>query len=87
MIGILASLCPLQVPGRLLRLNTELYTQALVMTAVLGYKAVARHPEDYHHPGYCFKETSQTKALTVEGEHETSQGTGKVWVWGARDDF
>ncbi|KAL6030803.1 hypothetical protein STEG23_010787 [Scotinomys teguina] len=44
-------------------LTAELGTQ--VMTAVLEYKAVVRHP-DYHHPGYCFKETSETKQLAVE---------------------
>lgn len=57
------------------------------MTAVLGYEAVARHPEDYHHPGYCFKETSQTKKVAVGGGHERSQGTGKVWVQGGTGAF
>lgn len=57
------------------------------MTAVLGYKAVARHPEDFHHPGYCFKEASQTKNVAVGGGHETSQGTGKVCVWAGTGDF
>jgi hypothetical protein len=25
----------------------------------MGSKAVARHPEDYCHPGFCFKEISR----------------------------
>lgn len=78
MTEILAPLCLLQVPGNFCIFTAELHAQGLVMAAVLGYKAVARHPEDYYHPGYCFKEKSQTKKLAVEGGHETSQEPGKV---------
>lgn len=30
---------------------------------VMGSKAVARHPEDYCHPGFCFKEISKETSL------------------------
>jgi hypothetical protein len=29
----------------------------------MGSKAVARHPEDYCHPGFCFKEISKETSL------------------------
>lgn len=74
------------LPASFCILTAEFGAQGLVMTAVLGFKAVARHP-DYHQLGYCLKETSETKQLAVEGRHETSWGTGKVWAWDCRGDF
>lgn len=51
----------------------------------MGSEAVARHPEDDYHPGFCFKETEKQRGLAQgQGVGQLAGGAGG-WIargWG-----